>query len=280
MTTATEWTGRIGQTWASEWQRTDRSFADLAPHLDAAIRASAPAGAIRAIDIGCGAGATSFALAAARPDATVAGVDLSPELLTVAKQRAAGQPNLTLHCGDAVALAAGMAPLDLFVSRHGVMFFADPVAAFASLAAVSRPGAPLVFSCFAERTANPWAFDLIEQVTGVRPPLPTGYAPGPFGFADPAITAAILDRAGWTVDGHARVDFDYCAGAGEDPVADAVAFFRRIGPLASALKEAVDPAAMTTRLKSTLERYRVETTVAFPASAWIWRAHAAHGREA
>ena len=42
MTSATDWTGRVGRTWAAEWQRTDRSFAKLSPHLDAAIRTAAP----------------------------------------------------------------------------------------------------------------------------------------------------------------------------------------------------------------------------------------------
>jgi len=37
MTSAGDWTGRVGHVWAAEWRRTDRSFADLARHLDAAI---------------------------------------------------------------------------------------------------------------------------------------------------------------------------------------------------------------------------------------------------
>lgn len=274
MTSATEWTGRVGQTWASEWQRTDRSFAGLTPHLDAAIIASTPAIPFRAIDVGCGAGSTSLALATACPDATVTGVDLSPDLLAVAGRRGAGVHNLHFAHGDAIAVAQALTPLDLLVSRHGVMFFDDPVKAFAKLRTASRPDAALVFSCFCNRSDNPWASDLIEQVTGTRPTSPSGYAPGPFGFADPAITAAILTKAGWAVGNYARVDFSYLAGAGDDPVADAAAFFRRIGPLASALKQAADSAALDARLKAVLERYRIDDTVAFPASAWIWRAWA------
>lgn len=282
MTSATDWTGRVGQTWAAEWQRTDRSFAGLSPHLDAAILAAAPAGAIRTADIGCGAGSTSLALATARPDANVTGIDLSPELLTVARTRGAGQPNVRFRTGDATIIAAELAPLDLLVSRHGVMFFADPVAAFTDLRRACRPGAPLVFSCFRDRADNPWASDLVEQVTGTRPAAALGYAPGPFGLADPAVAAAILTDAGWTIDDPARVDFSYLVGGGvgDDPVADAAAFFGRIGPLAAALKQAGDPAALDARLKAVLERYRTGNTVAFPASAWIWRAHANPGERA
>lgn len=274
MTSAFDWTGRVGQTWATEWERTDRSFAGLTPHLDAAILTAAPAGPFRSLDVGCGAGSTSLALVHARPDAQVIGVDLSPELVVVADHRGAGQANLTFRLGDATDVARTLAPLDLLVSRHGVMFFGDPVVAFADLHAASRPGAGLIFSCFRDRGDNVWASDLVEQVTGVHPPVPTGYAPGPFGLADPSFTAAILEQAGWTIGSHARVDFSYLAGDGDDPVADAAAFFRHIGPLASARRQADDPVALDARLKAVLERYRTGSTVAFAASAWIWRATA------
>ena len=274
MTAAFDWTGRVGQTWAEEWQRTDRALADLARHLDAAIEAAAPASPIRILDIGCGAGSTSLAIAKARHDATVMGVDLSPELIAVARHRAAGQANVTVHEGDAIAIARDLAPIDLFISRHGVMFFADPVAAFADLHRAAAPDARMLFTCFRDRADNPWASDLVEQVTGVCPATPAGYTPGPFGFADPAQTARILEAAGWTIEECARVDGPYTVGEGEDPVADAVAFFRRIGPLASILRDAADPSACTARLKTALARYHNGTTVALTASAWLWRIHA------
>ena len=273
MTTAADWTGRVGRTWAAEWQRTDRSFANLSPHLDAAIRSAAPAGPFRAIDIGCGAGNTSLALADARPDATVTGLDLSADLIRMARTRAGDRGTVTFHHGDAIAMAPQLPPADLIVSRHGVMFFADPVAAFATLRTAAGPGARLVFSCFRDRSDNVWASDLIEQVTGTRPQPSEGYAPGPFGFADRTATAAILTQAGWTVDSATRIDFAYIAGAGPDPVADAADFFHHIGPLASALKDAADP-SLDDRLKSALQRYTADGIVALPASAWIWRATA------
>lgn len=274
MTTATDWTGRVGRTWAAEWQRTDRSFAGLSPHLDGAIRAAAPAGPFRAIDVGCGAGSTAFALADARPDARVAGLDLSAELIAAARARAADHATVTFHHGDAIALAQRFAPLDLIVSRHGVMFFDDPLAAFTALRGAARPGARLVFSCFRDRADKVWASDLIEQVTGTRPAAASGYAPGPFGFADAAATAAILAAAGWDAGRPTRVDFAYVAGAGPDPVADAADFFRHIGPLATAMKASADP-ALAARLKTALMRYEDNGVVAIPASAWIWCATAA-----
>ena len=88
MTSAGDWTGRVGHVWAAEWRRTDRSFADLARHLDAAIVHVAPDTG-QALDIGCGAGTTSLALAEARPKLAITGIDLSDELVAIARQRLA-----------------------------------------------------------------------------------------------------------------------------------------------------------------------------------------------
>jgi SAM-dependent methyltransferase len=273
MTSGADWTARVGTVWAEEWRRTECSFADFVPHLDTAIATAAPDDMRTALDIGCGIGATAAALALARPHARVTGADLSADLIAVARDHHR-RANLDFRHADALEAAAHLGPLDLFVSRHGVMFFADPVAAFARLHHAARPGAPLVFSCFRDRSDNPWASTLVHEVTGVMPLTASGYAPGPFAFADPALTSTILTNAGWTVDRQTRVDFSYLVGEGDDPMADALTFFRRIGPLAGVLRDAADPAAAVARLKTALERYRVGNTIACPASAWIWQAHA------
>ena len=267
MTGASEWRTRVGDVWAAEWRRTDRSFAGVSLHLDAAIRAAAPDSGT-ALDLGCGAGSTALALAAARPDLAVHGVDLSPALVAVARAR-----GLDAQVGDAIEAAEALRP-DLLVSRHGVMFFADPHAAFARLRAAAAPGAPLVFSCFRARALNPWAGDLVAEVTGTRPADPPGYAPGPFGFADHGFVADLLARSGWAHAAADPVDVLYTAGEGDDPVADAAQFLTRIGPLAAAIAAAPDPARLRIRLADVMTTYRADTAVRFPAAAWIWRAQA------
>ncbi|WP_374942167.1 class I SAM-dependent methyltransferase [Sphingomonas sp.] len=271
MTQAADWTGRIGDVWAQEWRRTDRSFAALAPQLDAAILRAAPAGPFRALDIGCGAGATSHALATARFDAEVIGVDLSAGLVAAAQVRPR-LANLRFVVGDAIVAAASIQPVDLYVSRHGVMFFDDPVAAFAAFADAAAPDARLVFSCFAERRANRFAADLLAAM-GMDGEAPAGATSGPFAFADPAHTAALLAAAGW--HGKAtRVAFAYRAGEGTDAVADAVAFFRRIGPVAGLLRDtpAADRPAMEHAVAEACTRRLHAGAVDFPAAAWIWSA--------
>ena len=276
MTSAADWSGAVGDIWAAEWRRTDRSFAGLSPHLDAAILAVAPERG-SAVDLGCGAGTTSIALADRRPDLTITGVDISTELIRTATMHAAARPHLRFVAADVATEASFVArDADLLFSRHGVMFYNRPAAVFAALHETVAPDAPLIFSCFRAAALNPWAGALVAAVTGTAPIPPNGYAPGPFGFADPDWTAAMLAGAGWHVDPPQPVDCDYIAGAGDDPIGDAVVFFRRVGPVAAAIRAApdADRPAMVDRLPDVLVEYRRDRHVVLPAGAWIWTAHA------
>lgn len=272
---AAEWTGRVGSAWALEWQRTDRSFSGLATHLNAAILTAA-ADAKRAVDIGCGAGATSIALATARPDIAVTGIDISPDLIAAARARTADIANLRFVAGPVETTIASVAPADLFFSRHGVMFFADPVAAFATLRSAASPGAKLVFSCFRSVAENPWAGAMIEAIAGPQPPPPPGYIPGPFAFAGQGFVTVLLREAGWGDVAATPIDFLYRAGGGDDPVEDAIGFFRRIGPVARMLASAEeqDRPALIEKLRAALAASRHGNSVDFPAAAWLWSARA------
>lgn len=273
VTDAFAWQGRVGDVWAEEWRRTDRSFAGLSQHLDAAIAEDAPRTG-RALDIGCGAGGTSLALAAARPSLAIHGVDLSAGLVVVATRRAAAAnlSNARFEVGDA-ATPPGV-PYDLAFSRHGVMFFTDPVTAFATIRTAMARGAPLVFSCFRTAAENGWAVALAEALG--QPVSAASTAPGPFAFADREHVARILAAAGWHHAAPRAVDFTYVAGAGEAPVEDALAFFRRIGPAARALADTTEAERprLLDRLAAMLDARVRDGTIAFPAAAWIWTARA------
>ena len=270
-----DWRGDIGEVWAEEWRRTDRSLAPVNRALVAEAATDAPD---RILDIGCGAGATSLALAAALPAARITGIDISPGLTAIAATRAATVPNLRFATGPVETLLADYAPVDLFVSRHGVMFFPDPTAAFAALRAAAAPEGRIVFSCFRAASLNPWASEIGAEIGAPLPPS-DGYVPGPFAFADPDFVRPLLEGAGWGDIEATPVDYHYSAGAGPDPVADALDLFSRIGPTARALS-AADPAArsgMLDRMLAVVERYRSGDTVDFPAAAWLWSAQPAAG---
>lgn len=234
MTGKSDWQGKTGEGWAAQWRRTDRSFGGVTERLLARSREFPFA---QALDIGCGAGELSLALARGRPQARVVGVDVSPQLVEVARERGAKLANVAFELADAAQWrpTAEFAP-QLLVSRHGVMFFDDPRAAFANLAAIAAPGANLLFSCFRDRAENPF-FTEIGKLLPAPSEAPDPYAPGPFAFAERDHVTAILDSGGWRDIAFEPFDFAMVAGAGDDPIEDAMTYFQTIGPAAVALRE-------------------------------------------
>jgi SAM-dependent methyltransferase len=274
MTDASEWQGRVGASWAAEWRRTDRSFAPLTERLLQRTREFAFAAAL---DVGCGAGELSLALARGRPQCRVVGIDISPDLVATAGERGANHANVSFEASDAAAWqpSSGFVPEQL-VSRHGVMFFADPVGVFTHLAELAAPGAGLLFSCFREPAQNPFFTEVGRLLPDAGPPADP-LAPGPFAFADPARVEAILTAGGWTGVVFEPFDLAMVAGAGADPVEDAVGFFSAIGPAARAIAEL--PPNRVERvldgLRNLARRHEREGIVALRAATWIVTARSA-----
>lgn len=275
MLAASEWQGKTGEAWAEEWRRTDRT---LAPLNQALLAYALPFEGRRILDVGCGAGATSLAFGAALPDAEITGLDLSGALVAAAQARVDGRANVQFVAGDAsVWTPADGAPFDLIVSRHGVMFFADPLAAFSHLHGLA-PHGRLLFSCFRAAAENEWMtamLGIIRRHAADAPATPQD-APGPFAFAEPARIEAILGGAGFAPPAIKPFDFTFLAGAGDDPVADAMAYFRRIGPMArlGAALEGDARTAFLADLEGVVAAQRRDGQVAFRAAAWLVSARA------
>lgn len=272
MTAKIDWQGQVGDIWAHEWQRTDRSFAELSDELIArAVTLAEDHGLRQILDVGCGAGSTSLALADRIAGSEVLGIDVSTSLIDLALSRET-DGSCRFEVADASLWSDDNFTPDLLFSRHGVMFFEHPEAAFAHLADVAAPGARLVFSCFRSPAENAWASGLAKLA-----PSDVAFdvdAPGPFSFADEEKVRTILAVAGWTDINAETVNFRYIAGAGDYAVADAIGFFNRIGPAARALREAddADRPAILEKLKIFVEENHLSGRVAFPAAAWIWTA--------
>lgn len=188
------WNGPEGRYWAEREARFD---AMLAPFLAPVLDAAAIGPGDRVLDVGCGNGALSRA-AAAR-GARVTGVDISAPMLARARAHAAGE-GLVVDFVDADAQVHSFPePFDAVVSRFGVMFFADPAAAFANLAAALRPGGRLAFVCWQAQSANEWVAvpaGAMLPIVGPPDPVPAD-APGPFAFADPERVTGLLEGAGF-----------------------------------------------------------------------------------
>lgn len=278
MTEASEWIGRVGTSWSDEWRRTDRSFGALTDRL---LDDDAIGGFASALDIGCGAGELALDLARGHGESRVRGIDISAALLAVARERGEGLPNLAFEEADAARWQPDRHDRpDLLISRHGVMFFPDPVGAFAHLSRQAAPGARLRFSCFRPRADNAWAGALGSVLeTPNAPPDPD--APGPFAFGDRAKVARILSDAGWAELALEAIDYAMIASLEttdrDQAVEDALGYFLRIGPAARALAELPPEGrhpAMA-RLRAVLADHYDGSRVAMPAAAWIVTARAA-----
>jgi SAM-dependent methyltransferase len=259
------WNGEMGQTWVEMAWVTDQLFEPLtAPLLEAAAT-----GPTALLDVGCGAGFTTLALARELgPEARTVGADISMPLLVAARDRAnaAGVP-IEFVLGDAQTFDFAPASFDLIVSRLGVMFFADPVAAFANLRGAATDAARLRFICWRDPAENPF-MTLTARATKDLLDLPARVpnTPGPYGLADPERTRGILTDAGWS--GVEVRPFDaVCA----MPADELMTFLTRIGPLREALAEADEGsrAAALEAVRTAAEPYVNGDRASFEAALWI-----------
>ena len=189
---AYRWNGEGGRYWIDHRERLLAGHRNLHPHL---LRGAALTSTERVLDVGCGCGGTT--LLAARAARRVVGLDLSGPMLAVARDLAgqAGAANTAFVRGDAQDSPLRPASCDVLISSFGVMFFADPAAAFANLARAVRPGGRLAFLCWQYELDNEY-FAIPLRAFATLMPLP---GPTPAGriFADPARLSSLLSGAGW-----------------------------------------------------------------------------------
>lgn len=230
------WNGQAAQVWTAFADRLD---AMLEPLGRAAMAQLEPQPGERILDIGCGAGATSLALAEALgAEGLVVGVDVSEPLTGLARARAGEDARVRFHTADASAADLEEAPFDAAFSRFGVMFFEDPAAAFTRLRAQLKPGGRLAFICWRPLFENSWALAPLEAALPLLPKTPEApdpNAPGPFAFADSGRVETILSEAGWSSIGVLPWD-GLMTLPGEDS-AEAAEFALEVGPLARLIRE-------------------------------------------
>lgn len=196
---AEQWDGQEGAHWAENTDRYDALSQRLTPHL---LDSAEVAPSDRVLDIGCGCGLTTRAVARIANAGSVLGVDLSAPMLRQAQQRtdAEGLTNVRFEQADAQVHSFQAAHFDLAISRFGVMFFQDPAAAFTNIVGAIRPGGRVLFLCWQDLLRNDWimvpAGAALSSVP--FPDLGPEGAPGPFSLADPDRIGGVLTNAGFT----------------------------------------------------------------------------------
>jgi SAM-dependent methyltransferase len=270
------WNGPTGQRWTDRQQVQDTM---LAPVADILIdRAKARAGE-RIVDVGCGCGATTIALAQkVGPAGHVFGIDVSAPMLGRARQIAPKGLPVDFELADATVYPFEPASADLLVSRFGVMFFAEPALSFANMRRALRPSGRMAFACWREPRDNPWLMAPLQAAYQHAPrlPQPGPDDPGPFSFASEQRVVGILSEAGFTAIEMERRDLslDIAIGRGLEAAVETAV---EMGPAARAL-EGQPPdviAAATHSIREVLSPFATGQEVPLAASIWIVTARGA-----
>jgi SAM-dependent methyltransferase len=262
------WNSAGGEAWAQHQEQLDRLIAPLGL---AALGALSVEPGESLIDIGCGCGQTTLDLAVrVGAGGRVLGIDISTPMLEVARRRpppeSGARPEFQLL--DAQSGNLGRSVFDAAFSRFGVMFFSDPVAAFANIRESLKPNGRLSFVCWRPLAENPWIQVPLNAAVHFLPPLPAAdpLAPGPFAFADAGRVRSLLLDAGFR--SVSIEPFDTRIGGGD--IEQTLKLAIRIGPLGSVLRENPqlrDRAADAVR--EVLTHYATPQGVMMPAAVWI-----------
>lgn len=266
------WNGPAGRAWVDAQAVLDQMLKPLEVPL---VEAAAAAAVGSVLDVGCGTGSTTLAVARlVGPQGHCVGIDVSAPMIAAARARAerAGAPVRFIRA-DAQTHPFEAARYDIILSRLGVMFFADPVAAFANLRRAARRGAGLHFVVWRSAAENPFMTTAERAAAPLLPNLPVRRpdAPGQFAFAEARKVHRILAESGW-----GEIDMRPIDVACSLPADELVPYLTRLGPVGLALAEADERSriAVAERLRPAFDPYVQGAEVRFTAACWLVSARA------
>jgi SAM-dependent methyltransferase len=266
------WNGSSGAAWVDAQQVLDRMFLRLEELLVEVVSAAA---ARRVLDVGCGTGSTTLAIARRLgANGRSVGVDISEPMIALARARAEqDRVPASFLCADAQTHAFEPASFDMIVSRFGVMFFDDSVRAFANLRRAAADGASLQCIVWRSAAENPFMTTAERAAAPLLPNLPPRQpnAPGQFAFADARRVRSILEESGWTKIDIQPIDVECTM-----PEADLNRYVTRLGPVGMVLKEADERTRqkVVEAVGAAFAPYVHGSDVRFTASCWMMGARA------
>lgn len=265
------WNARVGEVWVEQQEMLDRLFR---PFEGTLVDAVDQGGAGEVVDVGCGAGATALAVArhlAGRGRCT--GVDISAPLIEAARRRAGTErlDNCRFIAADAQQYPFEPGSFDAVISRFGIMFFDDPVAAFANLGRAARPDAGLAVIAWRGAGENPFMTAAEWAARPLMPELPARDpgAPGQFAFADAERVREILTAAGWR-DVDIRPLDVVCTLSSDD----LDVYVARMGPVGALLPDLDEDrrGRIVAAVRQAFERYVTAGVAHITAACWLIRA--------
>lgn len=265
------WDGAAGEAWV-EMQRVLDEL--LEPFNRVLLEHALRERPNRVLDVGCGAGSTTLSVARhLGSGGSCVGVDLSTALIEVARQRAIAEKagNVTFVHADAQTHRFEANSFDAVISRFGVMFFEDPVAAFANLRHAARSESTLTFVAWRSPGENPFMTTAARAAAPFLPSLPTPdlNGPGQFGLADPGRVRHMLDASGWQ-----NVDIGPIDVPSSVAHEELLSYVTRLGPVGLALKEVDEPTRVkvTAAVHAAFDPYIQDGAARFTAACWLVRA--------
>ena len=266
---ATAWDGPDGEYWAAHQAQFD---ATIGPHHGVLMTAAAVVPGERVLDLGCGNGQTSRdAARAAGESGGVLGVDLSGPMLARAAQLAKdeGLGNVRFEQADAQVYPFEAGAFDVAISRFGVMFFEDPVAAFANIASGLRSGGRLAMLVWQSPRANEWISSIRTAVSVGRDlPSPPPGAPGPFALADPDNARRVLTVAGFADVAFAASERPFNVGSDTEGAYTFISGLQAVLMMLEDLDEATTAQALG-NLRATVAAHETPDGVVFGSAAWV-----------
>ena len=272
------WNGPAGRAWVEAQELLDRVFQPFEELLLEGVVAGS-----RVLDVGCGTGGTTLAVARrVGAQGRAVGIDISEPMIAAARARASREDvPARFVCADAGAHAFEPAGFDRIVSRFGVMFFDDPVRAFAGLRHAGTDDAAMRLVAWRAVAENPFMTTAERAAAPLLPDLPARRpdAPGQFAFADETRVRRILDESGWTEAEMRPLDVA-CRFREED----LEPYFTRLGPVGLVLQAADERTRrrVVETVRAAFDPYVFGAEVRFTAACWMIgaRAPAFRGRRA
>lgn len=266
------WNGAAGKGWVEQQEIFDAMYQPIVEALGWSV---VEEGARSVLDVGCGTGPTTLEIARALgTDGRCVGLDISEPMLASARGNAAREKFAAeFILADAESHDFGAEQFDMLVSRFGVMFFTDPVAAFANLRSTMRPDGAMRAFTWRHPRENPFMTVAAQASREFVPDMPKfdPEAPGQFGLCEEDRARRILTEAGWREIEIAPFDFE-C----EMPESELVPFFTLRGPLGQAYPklDAATQERVVTALREAFADYIHGDVVRYKAATWDIRARA------